>query len=36
MICPCCGSEMKKEKELENTTIMKCVDCGLSDTVVKS
>jgi len=36
MKCPCCGSEMKMEKELENTVIMKCVDCGLSDTKVKS
>jgi len=27
---------MKKEKELENTILMKCVECGLSDTVVKS
>jgi len=36
MNCPCCGSEMKKEKELENTVIMKCTDCGLSDTRVKS
>jgi len=36
MKCPCCGSEMKKEKELANTVIMKCTDCGLSDTRVKS
>jgi len=27
---------MQKEKELENTILMKCVDCGLSDTAVKS
>jgi len=27
---------MKKEKELENTILMKCVECGLSDTAVKS
>jgi len=26
---------MKKEKELEKTFGMKCVDCGLSDTVLK-
>ena len=36
MKCPCCGSEMKKEKELENTIVMKCGECGLSDTSVKS
>jgi len=27
---------MQKEKELENTILMKCVECGLSDTAVKS
>jgi predicted nucleic acid-binding Zn ribbon protein len=36
MKCPCCGSEMKKEKELEHSFLMKCTGCGLSDTVVKS
>lgn len=36
MNCPCCGSSMKKEKELEKTLVMKCVDCGLSDTVLKN
>ena len=36
MKCPCCGSEMKVEKELKNTILMKCIDCGLSDTTVKS
>ena len=36
MKCPCCGSEMKKEKELKNSILMKCVGCGLSDTTVKS
>ena len=36
MICPCCGSEMKKERELENSFIMKCSECGLSDSVFKS
>ncbi len=30
--CPCCGSEMKVDKVLENTTIIRCIDCGLSDT----
>lgn len=30
--CPCCGSEMKVEKILENTTIIRCTECGLSDT----
>ncbi len=36
MKCACCGSEMKVEKELENSVLMKCVECGLSDTRLKS
>jgi len=36
MKCPCCGSEMKKEKELENSFLMKCAECGLTDTRLKS
>jgi len=36
MNCPCCGAQMKKERELDTTIIMKCVECGLSDTQVKS
>jgi len=27
---------MEKEKELENSILMKCKECGLSDTRVKS
>jgi len=27
---------MEKTKELENTILMKCVECGLSDTVTKT
>ena len=34
--CPCCGSQMKIDKVLENTTILKCTGCGLSDTRVNS
>lgn len=34
--CPCCGSEMKVEKVLERTTLLKCNGCGLSDTRVNS
>ena len=30
--CPCCGSDMKVDKVLENTTIIRCIECGLSDT----
>jgi hypothetical protein len=30
--CPCCGAEMKVDKVLENTTILKCTGCSLSDT----
>jgi len=36
MKCPCCDSEMQKEKELKNSLSMKCVGCGLSDTTIKS
>ena len=34
--CPCCGSEMKVDKILENTTVLKCKGCGLSDTRLNS
>jgi len=34
--CPCCGSEMKVEKVLENTTIIRCIQCGMSDTRLNS
>jgi len=34
--CPCCGSQMKIDKILENTTVLKCEGCGLSDTRVNS
>jgi hypothetical protein len=34
--CPCCGSEMKVDKVLENTTIIRCIECGLSDTKLNS
>jgi len=34
--CPCCGSEMKIDQVLENTTIIRCIECGLSDTKINS
>lgn len=34
--CPCCGSEMKIDKILENTTIFRCTECNLSDTRINS
>ena len=34
--CPCCGSDMKVEKVLENTTILKCSGCGISDSRLNS
>jgi len=34
--CPCCGSEMKIDKILENTTIFRCTECDLSDTRINS
>jgi len=36
MNCTCCDSEMKQEKILDHSILMKCIGCGLSDTVVKS
>ena len=34
--CPCCGSEMKVDKVLEKTSVLKCTGCGLSDTRLNS
>ena len=34
--CPCCGSDMKVDRVLENTTIIRCIECGLSDTRLDS
>ena len=34
--CPCCGHHMKIDRVLENTTILKCTGCGLSDTRLNS
>lgn len=36
MICPCCGSKMEKTQDLGNSVLMKCAECGLSDTSLKS
>ena len=34
--CPCCGSKMKVDKVLERSTIIRCTECGLSDTRLNS
>jgi hypothetical protein len=34
--CPCCGSEMKVDQVLEKTTIIRCTECGISDTLLNS
>ena len=34
--CPCCGSDMKIERVLEKSSIVKCPECGLSDTKLNS
>ncbi len=34
--CPCCGADLKAEKVLEKTTIMRCTECGISDTRLNS
>lgn len=36
VLCPCCGSEMKVEKIMEKSSIIKCPECGLSDTKINS
>lgn len=36
VLCPCCGSEMKVEKVMEKSSIIKCPSCGLSDTKLNS
>jgi DNA-directed RNA polymerase subunit M/transcription elongation factor TFIIS len=35
MKCACCGADMLPDKELENTIIYKCKECGLSDSSVE-
>ncbi len=32
IVCLCCGAEMKSEKILEKSTLLRCTGCGLSDT----
>lgn len=34
--CPCCGAKMKVDQILKNTTILRCSECGISDTRVNS
>lgn len=34
--CPCCGSDMIVDKTFENTSIIRCTECGLSDTKLNS
>ncbi|PIW33018.1 MAG: hypothetical protein COW27_02060 [Nitrosopumilales archaeon CG15_BIG_FIL_POST_REV_8_21_14_020_37_12] len=34
--CPCCGSEMRVEKVMEKSSIVRCSECGLSDTKLNS
>ena len=34
--CPCCGGQMNTEKIFENTTLVRCSNCGLSDTRTNS
>ena len=35
MQCPCCGAKMEKSQELEKSFLMRCTQCGLSNTVLK-
>ncbi len=34
--CPCCGSAMKPEKALKESTLFRCAGCGMSDTRLSS
>ena len=35
MKCACCGGDMHLEKDIGNSLIYKCTECGLSDSRVK-
>lgn len=35
MKCACCGGHMLPEKDIGNSIIYKCAECGLSDTRLK-
>lgn len=35
MKCACCGGDMLLEKDIGNSLIYKCTECGLSDSRVK-
>ncbi len=35
MKCACCGGDMIIEKDIGNSLLYKCAECGLSDTRVK-
>jgi hypothetical protein len=35
MKCACCGGDMLPEKDIGNSLIYKCTECGLSDSRVK-
>jgi hypothetical protein len=35
MKCACCGAYMIPDKELENTIIYECKECGLSDSKLR-
>ncbi|MCV0398587.1 MAG: hypothetical protein K5785_01175 [Nitrosarchaeum sp.] len=35
-LCPCCGSEMNVEKVMEKSSVIRCPECGLSDTKLNS
>ena len=36
IVCPCCGDEMILEKILQNSKLVRCTNCGLSDTRINS
>jgi len=35
MKCACCGGDVLSEKDIVNSVVYKCVECGLSDTRLK-
>jgi hypothetical protein len=35
MKCACCGNEMLPDRDIGNSIVFKCTDCGLTDTRLK-
>lgn len=33
--CPCCGAAMTAERELKHSILIRCSQCGISDTRIR-